>query len=42
MATGAGGPKIREIKSSEDVDDALDDDEDVEDETILERVQVNS
>ena len=41
MATGDGGPKIRELKSGEDIDDIdIDDDEDLEDETILERIQV--
>ena len=42
MATGDGGPKIREIKDSEDIDDIEDDDDDIEDETILERIQVSS
>ena len=42
MATGDGGPKIREIKDGEEIDDIEDDDDDIEDETILERIQVSS
>ena len=41
MATGDGGPKIRELKEGEDIDDVDDYDDDVEDESILERIQVS-
>jgi len=42
MAMGDGGPKIRELKAGEEIDDVEDDDDDVEDETILERIQALS
>ena len=41
MATGDGGPKIRELKEGEDIDDIDDYGDDVEDESILERIHVS-
>lgn len=38
MATGDGGPRIRELTAGEEIDDIEDDDDDFEDETILERI----
>ena len=40
MATGDGGPRIRELTAGEEIDDIEDDDDDFEDETILERILV--
>jgi len=37
MATGDGGPRIRELTAGEEIDD-IEDDDDFEDETILERI----
>lgn len=42
MATGDGGPKIRELKEGEDIDDIDDYGDDVEDESILERIHALS
>ena len=40
MATGDGGPRIRELTAGEEIDD-IEDDDDFEDETILERIVVS-